>query len=287
MSTPAAPAPAAPVPTGAPESPAPAPEAPAPTGGAPEGIGTPSQPQPEVITSGQAHGTPPPGESQPQPETPATPPATDDNPAPTSPPAGGEGEPTEVEQLPSWAQKHIRELREENKRQRLETKQAAVEEATRAAREAFAADIGKALGIIPAEADAEAEPLTAEQLTDMLATERASTQTARVELAVFKAAGAHHADPSALLDSRSFLDTLKDIDPTDTQAVEAAIKTAVDANPRLKLAESAPAAEPQPEPTPPPSGGTFAGGPSGRGNDVSNMSIEDFRKQYRDARRSG
>jgi len=117
----------------------------------------------------------------------------------------------------------------------------------------------------------------------MLAAERASTQSAKVELAVFRAAGTHSADPSALLDSRSFLDAIKTVDPSDQEAINKAIQAAVEANPRLRVPEPAPAAA-EPEPTPPPSGGTFAGGPSGRGNDVSTMSIDDFRKQYKDTR---
>lgn len=248
----AEPAPTAPEPTGAPESPAPAPEAPAAPVGAPEAPPAPGQGQPE----------------------------------PTAPAGDGTDTPaTEVDQLPEWAQKHIRELREENKRSRLETKQAAVDEATKAARESFAQDIGKALGLIPTEEPGAAEePLTAEQLTELLASERVSTQNAKVELAVFRSAGTHNADPSALLDSRAFLDALKNVDPSDSDSINAAIREAVANNPRLKVPEPAPAADPTPEPTPPPSGGTFAGGPSGRGNDVSTMSIEDFRKQYKENR---
>lgn len=279
MSTPT---PAAPAATGAPESTAPAPEAPAPTGGAPEGTETPPQPQPEVTAGGRANAP----AAEPTPEAPVEDePKPDDTPAdPASDPEGGAAEPSEVDQLPAWAQKHIRELREENKRSRLETKQSAVEEATKAAREQMAQDLGRALGIIPPEGEeggADDAPLTAEQLTELLAAERTSTQTARVELAVFKAAGAHSADPGALLDSRSFLDAVKGIDPTDAEAINKAIEEAVANNPRLKLAEPTPAVDPEPEPTPPPSGGTFAGGPSGRGNDVSTMSIDDFRKQYK------
>lgn len=282
MSTPA---PAAPAATGAPESGAPAPEAPATTGGAPEGTETPPQPTPaapEVVAGGRAN------EPTPEPvvETPPAPAADPQPEGEAAPPQEG-GEASEVDQLPAWAQKHIRELREENKRSRLETKQSAVEEATKAARDQMAQDLGRALGIIPPEGEgggAEEAPLTAEQLTDLLATERTSTQTARVELAVFKAAAAHSADPGALLDSRAFLDAVKGVDPSDHDSINAAIREAVASNPRLKMAEPAPAADPTPEPTPPPSGGTFAGGPSGRGNDVSTMSIDDFRKQFKEQR---
>lgn len=107
---------------------------------------------------------------------------------------------------------------------------------------------------------------------------------ARVELAIYKAAAANSADPLALLDSRAFLDVVKGIDPSDSESLQKAIQAAVEANPRLRLEEVAQVAA-EPEPTPPPSGGSFAGGPSGRGNDVNDMSIDEFRKAYTASRR--
>jgi hypothetical protein len=206
-------------------------------------------------------------------------------PEPPAPPTTDAPQPTEVEELPDWAQKLIRETREEAARTRVEAKKHAAEEAAKNARDQLAQEIGRALGIVPdAEGGGdEVVPPTAEELLSQLTTEQASTRTARVELAVYKAASVHSADPLALLDSRSFLDAVSKLDPSDSDSLNAAIREAVESNPRLKVNEPAPAAEP--EPTPPPSGGTFAGGPSGRGNDVSTMSIDDFRKQYAAGRR--
>jgi hypothetical protein len=64
---------------------------------------------------------------------------------------------------------------------------------------------------------------------------------------VFRAAQATDADPSALLDSRTFLAKLADVDPSDTAAVTAAIAAAVAANPRLGKPETvAPGMRPNP-----------------------------------------
>lgn len=59
----------------------------------------------------------------------------------------------------------------------------------------------------------------------------ADAAAARRELAVFRNAGT--ADPAALLDSRAFLDSIADIEPGDDKAMQAAIKDAVKAQPRL------------------------------------------------------
>lgn len=62
----------------------------------------------------------------------------------------------------------------------------------------------------------------------------ASTQR---ELAVFKAAASAGANASALLDSRSFLESLADIDATDADKITAAIKDAVKKNPAYRLTQ--------------------------------------------------
>jgi hypothetical protein len=83
---------------------------------------------------------------------------------------------------------------------------------------------------------------------DELAKQHATTSTdlrqSRIELAVFRTASKHQADADALLDSRSFLATLADLDPTAVDfgaKVETAIKAAVKDNPKLKTAGQAPA----------------------------------------------
>lgn len=192
-----------------------------------------------------------------------------------------------VADLPDWAQRIIKDTREEAAKTRVDAKTHA-EKAASQARDQFAQDIGRALGLIKDDAEGgtgdEIAPPTAEELLGQVAAEKESTRMARVELAIYKAAASHQADPLALLDSRAFLDVVKSVDPSDSEALANAIKAAVESNPRLRLEEVAPAAA-EPEPTPPPSGGSFAGGPSGRGNDVTDMSIDDFRKSYAANRR--
>lgn len=126
--------------------------------------------------------------------------------------------------------------------------------AAEAARNELAQSIGKILN-----PDA-TEPLDAAKLTEQLTAEKTATQHARVELAVFKAAPAANGDPAALLDSQSFLASLKDVDPTDTAAVQAAITAAVTANPRLGVAPADPTAPRIPAPNPA-QGSSAAGAP--------------------------
>ena len=88
-----------------------------------------------------------------------------------------------------------------------------------------------------------AEQITAEQSKTTAAETRAVT--AERQLAVFKVA----ADPEvggnalALLDSASFLDSLKDIDPTDAEKVKSVVEAAIEKNPLFK-APQAPATPP-------------------------------------------
>ncbi len=95
------------------------------------------------------------------------------------------------------------------------------------------------------------------KLQEMTKTQAAKLRATQVELAVLKAAGRAGADPDALVDSRSFMDGLADLDPADpdfsTQVVDE-IKKAVKKNPRLGRAQVAGS-----------SGGEHRGG-SGTGN---------------------
>lgn len=103
--------------------------------------------------------------------------------------------------------------------------------------------IAKALGL---KSDDAPNP---EKLAEQLTAEQQRAREAQVQLAVYRNAAANEANADALLDSASFLRTLADVDPNDAEAVSAAIKTAVEANPRLKAVE--------PSQTPP----SFGGGP--------------------------
>lgn len=73
-------------------------------------------------------------------------------------------------------------------------------------------------------------------ITAQLEQEKAASRARAVELAVLRAAGRNGADGDALLDSRSFLDSLNGVDPTDTAAITDAVKAAVTANTRYALA---------------------------------------------------
>ncbi|MFG2380569.1 hypothetical protein [Streptomyces avermitilis] len=92
----------------------------------------------------------------------------------------------------------------------------------------------------------EEKKLTPEQIAQKAQESDQQARQATVKLAVFQTASKHGADPEALLDSASFAKAIGKLDPTaDTFAanVEAAIKKAVEANPRLKVqaAQQAPA----------------------------------------------
>ena len=149
---------------------------------------------------------------------------------------------------------------ERAKRQAAET---ALSTSAEAARAELTASIAKALGL---NKDETPDPV---KLTEQLTTQTAEARQARVELAVYRAAGSI-ADPSALLDSTSFLASLKDIDPTDSAAITAAIAAAVEANPRLGAAPGSRL------PAPNPAQGSSASGPVG----ASQLSKEDVSRMY-------
>lgn len=83
-----------------------------------------------------------------------------------------------------------------------------------------------------------AEQITASQAET--ATEKTARLAAERQLAVFKAAPAAEGNAAALLDSASFLAAIKDVDPTDSAALDTAIKQAIEANPLFKANPAAP-----------------------------------------------
>lgn len=138
-----------------------------------------------------------------------------------------------VEDLPEWAQKVIRDTRKEAGDARANAKSAAADDA----RAEMAQTIGKALGLVKGDAAP-----TAEQLATEIASAKTGERTALVELAVFKAAGPAGANPVSLLDSRSFLAKVADLDPAKgdfDKKVAAAITEAVKDHPELKAALAA------------------------------------------------
>lgn len=160
----------------------------------------------------QDGGTPPAGGETPPAEPPATPPATP--PAPPAPPATPPAAPPTPPAPPAapktFDEDYVKTLREEAASHRVRATQA--EKATEAA---------------VAEA----------------------TRPLQVQLAVTLAAITAGANAADLLDSSKFSAAIKDIDPTDSAAVSAAITSFVTENPRFKAVQAAGA-----------SGGDFTGG---------------------------
>lgn len=159
-------------------------------------------------------------------------------------PAGEEGDGKNADTI-ARLEKELADARKEAGKQRTTAKQRAADEA----RQELAQQL---LGILdPAQAGQEATP---EQLAEQLRTSQAEARQKAVELAVYRTAQDAGADPDALLDSRHFATAVADLDPADTDAIKAAITTAVDANPRLAAPSTAPA--------PPRGGGEFGGPPT-------------------------
>ncbi|MEV0236880.1 hypothetical protein [Nonomuraea sp. NPDC050786] len=198
-----------------------------------------------------------------------------------------------VEQLPDWAQKIVRDARKEAGDYRAALKQAqkdaedaakkagpSPEEITAKVREDFAQQIGKALGLVTEEE----QQLTPEQVIEKLTAEKEQTakerdeerelrRRERLEAGVLRASGKLGADSEALLDSRTFLRKIRDLDPdADDFAAKLGdlIQLAIDENPKYKATALAA--------TPTRSGGEFAGGPGVRPSG-SEPTIDDFRKR--------
>lgn len=132
---------------------------------------------------------------------------------------------------PAKAKAEIERLRAENGRDRTAGKT----EAAKAATDELTQKLAKALGLVKDDDEAP----DASKLTAQLTEREAQAKQAQTELAVYKLAGKHSGDADALLDSRSFLAKIADIDPTDTAAIDAAVKQAVTENPKLKSAQAA------------------------------------------------
>lgn len=164
------------------------------------------------------------------PDEPVTPAAPVEPTEPVTPPTPAVT-PVEPSETPEQT---IARLESDNKKLALEATKSRVNARATAAEEArkeLTQEFGKALGLIP---DDSADPV---KLLEQANASQADARRAQVELAVYRAADAAGGDPSALLDSRAFLDTLADADPNNAEAITAAITTAVAANPRLARPE--------------------------------------------------
>jgi len=182
------------------------------------------------------------GATPPAPATPETPPA-----APSAP---AESNPWEN---PEAARAEIERLRRENAAARVNAKTAAATEA----KTELAQSLGKILGLVK-------EDATPEQLAQQLTAQQQATAAAQRELAIHRAAAAAGADPARLLDSRSFLDTVTGLDPTDSAGIGAAIQAALTSNPQYRAAQAAQAG-----------GADFTAGGSGSARTFTRSQIAD------------
>lgn len=183
----------------------------------------------EEGAGGDGNGAPPAGDGQPPAgQQPApTPPAGDQPPAPAPPATEWDGK---VESLPEGAQKMIRDLRAESAERR--TKLTATEQAQQDAIRALA----KAAGIELPGSDGDGTPDPA-QLAEQLASEQTTTKNLQREHQVLLSAITAGADHKRLLDSRSFLAKVADLDPAAEDfptSVDSAIKQALTDDPTLK-----------------------------------------------------
>ena len=123
--------------------------------------------------------------------------------------------------------------------------QASAEAAATKAREELAQTVGKALGLIKDD-----EKLDPAKLAEQLNGAQAQVKQTQVELAVYQAAASAGANANALLDSRSFLNKIASLEPSDNDGITAAIAEAVASNKTFALAAPA-AAVVEPEHTGP------------------------------------
>lgn len=181
---------------------------------------------------------------------------------------GGQGE----DQTATIArlQKDLKAANAEAAKARTDAKQKAADEA----RATLAQDLMKVLDPKAAEKE---KPDPA-KLTAEIERATAEHRETAIELAVYKGASTHGADPGALTDSRAFLSKLGRLDPAEegfTRKVSEAIKAAVTDNPKLKAA------------TPPPAtvAGDFGGG-TGEETKGGPKTIDEIRAERR-KRRAG
>lgn len=172
---------------------------------------------------------------------------------------GGQQQADDVASLPDWAQKELKEARDQAASYRIKNKELADQS------QATLDAIAKALGLKQDDDPAK----VAEEKSKELDATKGLLRSATVELAVIRAAAKQGASPEALVDSRAFMNKLSGLDPAAedfAEKLEAAIKAAVEANPTLKV-------EP---PVPAKSGTRVGGGASPDGE----RSVEDFVAEF-------
>lgn len=183
-----------------------------------------SEPTPEPTPNPQPTPQPVPNNPQPAPA-----PTRKTEPAPDP----AKGEPAKVEDLPDWAQKTIRELRQESGNARTARQDA------EAKQQELLDGIAKALGIKTD--DAPPDPAVLQQTLgereNRVSTLEQDLQQRDKEIAAWRVAARQGVNAAALLDSRSFMSEISKLDTTgdDFDArLAAAVKTAVENNPALR-----------------------------------------------------
>ena len=254
------------------------PAPPQPLGGSPDVLFRPPDPAPVVVT--------------PPPNAPGGPGTA------SPPPAKGRNKPADrsLDEFDPDIRDYIASLRREAGDGRVKAKTAdeRAQEAAQAQVKTWLDGFAKVLGVAGDDGGQPGQPEVtpeqrAEQLSTQLAQRDADHRAALVELAVWKAAAVHDAHPGRLTDSRTFMRGVEGLDPTAddfASKVAAAIGAAVKTSDHFKVA---PPAGPAPVPVPPPpvpSGGDFAGGPSG-GSNTDPQSVDDFRAELRKRRERG
>lgn len=141
------------------------------------------------------------------------------NKAPTAPVVAGET----AEQTIARLTKEVESARAEAGKERVNAKTKAAEEATTETLK----KVGVALGLIVEE---NPDPV---KLLAQVQEAQGKAKFAEVQLAIFHAADAANANARALLDSRSFLEKVAQIDTSDSRALTAVIEEAVAENPSL------------------------------------------------------
>jgi hypothetical protein len=193
--------------------------------------------------------------------------AKDDKPKPKPPVKKDEDPAAELARL----RKELKQANADAAKARTTAKKNAAEEA----KAELVQQMGRALGLIKDDKDEAPDPA---KLTAEIERATAAHRETAIELAIYRSAGKHGADPDALTDSRTFLNSIKDLDPSDegfAKAVSAAIKAAVADNPKLRAQGQAPAR----------TSGDFSGSSGGRPKDTD--SIEAHREARRKARTGG
>ncbi|MGA5424529.1 hypothetical protein [Streptomyces lavendulocolor] len=192
-------------------------------------------------------------------------------PAPPKPSAKAEDPATQIARLT----KELEDARKDAGKARTDAKRQAAEEA----KASLVQELGKALGLVKDD-DKDAAPPDPAKLQAAIESATAAHRETAIELAVFKGASKHDADPSALTDSRAFMAKLAKLDPSAddfNRKVGDAIKAAVADNPKLKASGQVSAASASAE---------FTGGTGEPDNHGDPTDIDEIRRARR-KRRAG